>query len=80
MTPFSFYARNPRHPALPACEKEGEWSAHAYLQKEVKVKAQVEQRSIQPSVFVTLNLDLSLDLPMGCPQSESASAPSLLKA
>jgi hypothetical protein len=57
-----------------------ERNAHAYLQREVKVEAQVEQRSIQPGVFVTLNLDLSLDLPMGYPQSESASAPSLLKA
>ena len=33
--------------------------------KEVKVEAQVEQRSIRLGVFSTLNLDLSLDLPMG---------------
>jgi hypothetical protein len=35
--------------------------------KKVKVEAQVEQRSIRLGVFSTLNLDLdlSLDLPMG---------------
>ena len=38
-------------------------NARSYLQKEVKVEAQVEQRSIRPGVFSTL--DLSLDLPMG---------------
>ena len=35
------------------------------INKEVKVEAQVEQRSIRLGVFSTLNLDLSLDLPMG---------------
>jgi hypothetical protein len=39
-------------------------NARPYLQK-VTVEAQVEQRSIRLGVFSTLNLDLSLDLPMG---------------
>ncbi len=33
-----------------------------------------EQRSIQPAVFSPLNLDLSLNLPMGCPLRQSVSA------
>jgi hypothetical protein len=41
-------------------------NARPYPQKEVKVEAQVEQRSIRSVVFSTLNLDLSLDLSMGC--------------
>ncbi len=40
-------------------------NARPYPQKEVKVEAQVEQRSIRSGVFSTLNLDLSLDLSMG---------------
>ena len=43
-------------------------NARPHLQK-VKVEAQVEQRSIRLGVFSTLNLDLSLDLPMGRAQS-----------
>ena len=45
----------------PPCSRD----AHAYLQRKVKVEAQVEQRSIRPGIFSTLNLDLSLDLPIG---------------
>ena len=40
-------------------------NAYAYLQRKVKFEAQVEQRSIRPGVFSTLNLDLSLDLLIG---------------
>jgi hypothetical protein len=47
--------------------------------KGVKVQAQVEQRSIQPGAYSTLNLDLCLDLPLGCPQFELATGPRLLK-
>jgi hypothetical protein len=40
-------------------------NARPYPQKEVKVEAQVEHRSIRSGVFSPLNLDLSLDLSMG---------------
>jgi hypothetical protein len=40
-------------------------------QKKVKVEAQVEQRSIRPDVFSTLNLDRSLGLPMRHAQWET---------
>ena len=61
------------HPAL----RESSFQRECALlpTKEVKVQAQVEQRSIQPGVFSTLNLDLSLELPMGYPQSELTPAP-----
>jgi hypothetical protein len=52
-------------------------NARPYPQKEVKVEAQVEQRSIRSVVFSTLNLDLSLDLSMGCAQWKLNQPPSL---
>ena len=52
-------------------------NARPYPQKEVKVEAQVEQRSIRSVVFSTLNLDLSLDLSMGRTQWKSNQLPSL---
>jgi hypothetical protein len=42
-------------------------------------KVKVEQQSIQLGVFSTLNLDLSLDLPMGRAQKRSSSAASLCR-
>ena len=61
------------HPAL----RESRFQMQGALlpTKGVKVQAQVEQGSIQPGVYSTLNLDLCLDLPLGCPQSELAPAP-----
>jgi hypothetical protein len=55
-------------------------NARPYPQKEVKVEAQVEQRSIRSVVFSTLNLDLSLDLSMGCTQWKLNQPPSLGEA
>ena len=52
-------------------------NARPYPQKEVKVEAQVEQRSIRSGVFSILNLDLSLDLSMGRAQLRINQAPSL---
>ena len=52
-------------------------NARPYPQKEVKVEAQVEQRSIRSGVFSTLNLDLSLDLSMGRVQWKLNQPPSL---
>ena len=61
------------HPAL----RESRFQMQGALlpTKGVKVQAQVEQGSIQPGVYSTLNLDFCLDLPLGCPQSELAPAP-----
>jgi hypothetical protein len=47
--------------------------------KKVKVEVQVEQQSIRLGVFSTLNLDLSLDLPMGRAQKRSSSGASLCR-
>ena len=52
-------------------------NARPYPQKEVKVEAQVEQRSIRSDVFSTLNLDLSRDLSMGRAQWKINQPPSL---
>jgi hypothetical protein len=52
-------------------------NARPYPQKEVKVEAQVEQRSIRSGVFSTLNLDLSLDLSTGRAQWKINQPPSL---
>jgi hypothetical protein len=51
-------------------------NARPYPQKEVKVEAQVEQRSIRSGGFSTLNLDLSLDLSMGRAQWKLNQPPS----
>jgi len=49
----------------------------ALPQKEVKVEAQVEQRSIRSGRFSTLNLDLSRDLSLGRAQWKLNQSPSL---
>ena len=45
-------------------------NARPYLQKKVKVEAQAKHQPIRLAVFSTLNLDLSLSLPMGRPQGK----------
>ena len=52
-------------------------NARPYPQKEVKVEAQVAQRSIRSDVFSTLSLDLSRDLSMGRAQWKINQPPSL---
>ena len=51
-------------PVLVPCSR----NARPYLQKEVKVEAEVEQRTIRSVAFSALNLDFSLDLSMRCAQ------------